>query len=169
MKRRMLHPIGIGGQRRALADMRNKTGEKKSLFQFIKFCIVGFSNTCFSYGLNILILFLLRHYELSWDYIIANVIAFLLGTLWACFWNTRFVFQLQQQNIREVISVVLKSYVAYGGTGIILNNALSWVWITKIGISRYLAPLINLMICVPVNYFINRFWTFRKSIGEKQK
>ncbi|MFQ9587792.1 MAG: hypothetical protein ACLRZS_15335 [Mediterraneibacter gnavus] len=49
------------------------------LIQFIKFGLVGVSNTVVSYVINIGTLLLLKGFRLSFDYIIANVIAFLLS------------------------------------------------------------------------------------------
>ena len=40
-----------------------------SLLQFIRFGIVGVSNTLVSYALNVLVLFLMRPLEADWDFI----------------------------------------------------------------------------------------------------
>ena len=56
---------------------------------------------------------------------------------------------------------LLKTYVAYGLTGIVLANVLSYVWINVFGVSKYVAPLINLVISIPLNFIINKFWAFR--------
>lgn len=139
------------------------TAIKKTFFQFVRFCIVGFSNTFFSYGVYVLVLVFMRDYNRSWDYFIANIVSFLIGTLWAFFWGTKFVFRVRHRNIQEAARALLKSYTVYGMTGLLLCNVLSWIWIAKLEISRYLAPLLNLMVSVPINYFLNRFWTFKKS------
>ena len=55
----------------------------------------------------------------------------------------------------------MKTYVSYGFTGIVLNNILSYLWIEKLGISKYIAPLFNLVLSVPLNFIINKFWAFR--------
>lgn len=56
--------------------------------------------------------------------------------------------------------MLLKTYAAYALTGILLNNILSWLWIERFDISKYVAPLINLIISVPLNFVINKLWTF---------
>ena len=61
--------------------------------QFIKFGLVGVSNTAVSYAINIGTLLLLKGVRLSCDYIIANITAFLLSVLWSYYWNSRFVFK----------------------------------------------------------------------------
>ena len=62
---------------------------------------------------------------------------------------------------RSLGKALLKTYVAYGLTGIVLANALSYVWINVFGISKYVAPLINLTISIPLNFIINKCWAFR--------
>lgn len=133
----------------------------KTVVQFIKFSIVGVSNTAISYLLNVAVLFLLQPYQVIWDYIAGNIISFILSVLWAFYWNNRMVFTVEQGNNRSIWKTLLKTYIAYGFTGIILNNILSWLWISVIGISKYIAPLINLIFSVPLNFIINKLWTFK--------
>lgn len=133
----------------------------KTVVQFIKFNIVGVSNTAISYLLNVVVLFLLQPYQVIWDYIAGNIISFILSVLWAFYWNNRMVFTVEQGNHRSIWKTLLKTYIAYGFTGIILNNILSWLWISVIGISKYIAPLINLIFSVPLNFIINKLWTFK--------
>ncbi len=130
------------------------------LAQFIKFGIVGLSNTAISYVLNVLVLLLLKPAEVSWDYIAGNTVSFLLSVLWSFYWNSRFVFDKKDG---EYVwwKALLKTYLCYGFTGIVLNNALSWLWITKLGVSKFVAPLINLIISVPLNFLLNKLWAFR--------
>lgn len=132
----------------------------ETLFQFAKFGLVGITNTLLSYVLNIAVLYLLEPFALSWDYIAGNVVAFVLSVLWSFYWNRRFVFQKEKTTLRTELLMLLKTYAAYALTGILLNNLLSWLWIERFGISKYVAPLINLVISVPLNFVINKFWTF---------
>ena len=45
--------------------------------------------------------------------------------------------------------------------GIVLANVLSYIWIDVLGISKCVAPLINLIISIPLNFIINRYWAFK--------
>ena len=136
---------------------------KRNLVQFIKFGIVGVSNTLVSYVLNLLCLFVLDKYDVAYDYVIANTVAFVLSVLWSFYWNERFVFTEKQDNYQSNRLVrLLKMYLSYGFTGIILNNVLSFLWISVLGISKVIAPLINSAIGVPINYVINKKWTFEE-------
>lgn len=138
-----------------------KENTLQSLVQFVKFGLVGVTNTAVSYVVNILVLKLLQPYHLSWDYVAGNVAAFLLSVLWSFYWNNKYVFRKGEGQKRNLGKALLKTYVAYGLTGIVLANVLSWVWINVFGISKYVAPLINLVISIPLNFIINKFWAFR--------
>ena len=129
--------------------------------QFIKFGIVGVSNTVISYVLNILVLLAFKSTNVSWDYIAGNIISFVLSVLWSFYWNNRFVFTVENGKKRNFGKTLLKTYMAYGFTGIILNNVLSFIWIEKVGISKFIAPLINLIVSVPLNFVINKLWAFK--------
>lgn len=134
--------------------------ELQSLTQFIKFGIVGATNTILSYCINILVLKILQPYHLEWDFVAGNMIAFVLSVLWSFYWNNKYVFIKQEGQKRVIWQALLKTYISYGFTGIVLTNILSWVWINVFGISRYVAPLINLVISIPLNFIINKLWAF---------
>lgn len=132
-----------------------------NLLQFVKFGMVGVSNTVISYMLNIVTLFLLRPLEVEWDYIVANLVAFMLSVLWSFFWNNRYVFVVESGEHRSIFKTLVKTYISYAFTGIVLNNILSWLWIEKFGVSKYIAPMINLIVSVPINFIINKLWAFK--------
>ena len=133
----------------------------ESLTQFVKFGIVGVSNTVISYLLNVATLKLLEPYHLSWDYVAGNVVSFILSVLWSFYWNNRFVFAEKAGEKRSPWATLLRTYIAYGFTGILLTNVLSYVWIDLLGISKMVAPVINLVISVPINFLINKLWAFK--------
>ena len=140
---------------------RLENGRLAPLVQFVKFGLVGVTNTAVSYVINILVLKLLQPYHLSWDFVAGNVVAFVLSVLWSFYWNNKYVFRKGEGQTRNLGRALLKTYVAYGLTGIVLANVLSWVWINVFGISKYVAPLINLVVSIPLNFIINKFWAFK--------
>lgn len=144
-----------------LFKMNLSDASVNNLVQFTKFGLVGISNTFISYFLNVTTLLLLKSFQADWDYIAANLVAFGLSVLWSFYWNSRYVFMTKKGEYRSTFKTLMKTYVSYGFTGIILNNILSWLWIDKLGISKYIAPLINLIVSVPLNFVINKLWAFR--------
>lgn len=135
-----------------------------TLVQFLKFGIVGVSNTLISYLLysgSLLIFRRLKIFHQS-DYLIAQVIQFVLSVLWSFYWNNKKVFVLQEGEKRSMWQALLKTYISYSFTGLFLNSALLVLWIRVLGISEFIAPIINLLVSVPLNFIINKFWAFRK-------
>ncbi len=151
------------GRNAEAPDGRAQEEEKRleTAVQFVKFCAVGVTNTAVSYAVNVAVLKLLEPLALSWDYVAANTAAFVLSVLWSFYWNNRFVFREGGEK-RSVWRTLLKTYVTYGFTGLVLNNLLSWLWIDAVGLSKYLAPLLNLAVSIPVNFLLNKYWAYRE-------
>ena len=134
-----------------------------ALMQFVRFGIVGVSNTLISYVIYTASLLVFQRLEIfqGTDYVIAQVISFVLSVLWSFYWNNKKVFVKQEGEERSVIKSLLKTYVTYSFTGLFLSSALLVVWVEYMGISEFLAPLLNLIITVPLNFVINKFWAFK--------
>ena len=130
------------------------------IVQFIKFGVVGVSNTLISYVLNILVLIILAPLQIAWDYVLGNLVSFFLSVLWSFYWNNKYVFTEKEGEQRTIWKALLKTYVSYGVTGIVLNNILSCIWIEIFNVSKFIAPIINLVISVPINFLMNKFWAF---------
>ncbi len=137
------------------------------LIQFFKFGIVGLSNTIISYSIYCLTLYVLKPFQLQYDYFIGNILSFVLSVLWSFYWNNKFVFKLEEGKKRNLFFALSKTYISYSFTGIILTNILSYIWIDTLGVPKYIAPIINLVISVPLNFVINKFWSFRSKSIEK--
>lgn len=143
--------------------LRKKTekGKCRLLLQFIKFCLVGVSNTAVSYVLYAGIIFLLHGLSWEQDYIFANITSFTLSVFWSYYWNNKYVFKEEDAGRRKTWRVLGKCFLVYGFTGYILDNVLSYIWIQRLDFSRYIAPLFNLPFSVPVNYLLNKLWAFK--------
>ena len=137
----------------------------EALMQFVKFGIVGLSNTVISYVIYVgtLILFQKNNLIPSVDYLVAQVIAFILSVLWSFYWNNKFVFEKADNEERNIVHALIKTYISYAFTGLFLNSILSLLWVEVLGIPKIIAPFINLLVSVPLNFIMNKFWAFRKS------
>ena len=51
--------------------------------------------------------------------------------------------------------------MSYAATGLVLHNILLWFWTEKIGLNDYIVPIINLLITIPINFVMNKFWAFK--------
>ena len=142
---------------------KDLTDKKRQTFkEFLQFGLVGVSNTIISYLLYVVTLLLVSKSGVKFDYIIANIVSWLLSVLWSFYWNNKFVFKKEEGEKRNIWAALFKTYVSYGFTGLILNNILSVLWVTVLHISKMLAPIINLVISIPINFFMNKLWAFGK-------
>ena len=126
----------------------------QAFMQFVKFGIVGFSNTVLAYVLNIGTILLLTPLNVAWDYVAGNLVGFFLSVLWAFFWNNKFVFVAKDGEKRSGGKALLKTYIS------------SYIWIDILGISKFIAPAFNLVLSVPINFFINKLWAFKTEKAE---
>lgn len=135
----------------------------EGVMQFVRFGIVGVSNTIISYVIYVVCLLFFQKMGIlkNIDYIIAQVTQFVLSVLWSFYWNNRMVFTLKEGEKRSVWKAVIKTYISYSFTGLFINSALLIVWVKVMHISEFIAPVINLLISVPLNFIINKFWAFK--------
>ncbi len=126
----------------------------RSLVQFIKFGIVGLSNTLISYVVYLV------GVRFGMHYLLASVLGFVISVLNSFYWNNKYVFQ-QGDEERNLWLTLVKTFMAYASTGLVLANILLYIWVDVLGISEYLGPIINLVITVPLNFVINKLWAFR--------
>ena len=131
--------------------------------QFVKFAIVGFSNVIVSYGVYLAFFFLFQIAGVlpDSDYLVAQLIGYILSIFWSFYWNRKYVFA-EGQNVVPWYQALMKSFIAYSFTGVFLNSVLSFLWVEIVGLSKVVAPVINLLINVPVNFVMNKFWAFKK-------
>lgn len=128
---------------------------KDQIIQFIKFGIVGASNTIISYVVYLVLV------KLGVYYLLASVLSFVVGVLNSFFWNNKYVFTADDDTDRNWLSALVKTFMSYAGTGLILSNILLYIWVDLVHIPEWLAPLINLVITVPLNYIVMKFWAFK--------
>ena len=126
------------------------------LWQFIKFGIVGVSNTLISLAVYEICVHLGCHY------LLANAIGLVISVVNAYYWNNRCVFgDGQKKPFHQHVKTYFKSLTAYGGT-FVLDSLLLMLWVEVIGVPEALAPILNLMITIPLNFLVNKYWTFGK-------
>ena len=129
---------------------------KALIIQAIKFGITGIFNSVLSYAIYLGI------YILGGHYLACEFIAFLVTIATSYFLNSRYVFKVDKVSVKEAMVRLLKTYISYLTTGFLLNAVLLIVWIEVFKIEGKIAPLISLLITVPINFLLNKFWVYRK-------
>ena len=136
--------------------MKNKENLKKGIIQFIKFGTVGAINTVLSYAITNGAYYLLHLHEQ-----ISNIIAFVITVFISFMLNGRFVFTENKEE-RNFWKSLLKVYASYSITGVFLTAILLYIEEEIIGIPHYIATLMNLVVTVPINFILNKFWAYKE-------
>ena len=136
-------------------NLSEDTETRTIIIQFIKFGLVGISNTLVSWLCYYI--FILVNSAL---YLIGGTVGGIISIANAFFWNEHFVFKCEKKDLKSKIKRLGKTYVSYGVTSL-LGLLILWVEVKFWEIDEKLAPIINLIITVPLNFIINKLWTFK--------
>ena len=139
--------------------MKNKLVD--ILKQFIKFGIVGISNTVISMGITYGIIFLFHNQGSEKNegllVFLASLTGFLISVLNSYYWNNKYVFKKTNSGH---LWPLLKSYICYGSTWL-LSILLSFLFVNIICVSVILVPILSMIVTIPLNFFMNKFWAFK--------
>lgn len=130
------------------------------VWQVIKFGIVGCSNTVIALGVYWILCHLGIHYAVS--FAIGEVISILN----AYFWSNLFVFKKKEGEHRNHAKSMGKVFVIYIST-FLLAEVLLYLQVDYLGWNESLAPVLNLLVTIPINFLLNKFWAFKKE-GEQK-
>lgn len=148
--------------------------------------MVGLINTFVSYAIYSILIYFGVHY------LIASAAGFIISVFTSFLLNYTFVFKISENEEKRIWwKVLIKTYISYGFSGLILNSLLLILWISVLHLSKYvnfevgilakegivltnaelakyIAPLINLFITIPLNFVLNKFWAYgHKKSGDK--
>lgn len=122
--------------------------------QFVKFCLVGVSNTLLSYVIYVGCIYIGIHY------ILANAIGFFISVLNAYYWSDRYVFVKQNKEKRNRFAALVKTYITYGSSELLMASSLLYLYVDCWHVSEYIAQLLCLILTVPMNFVLNKYWSF---------
>lgn len=128
---------------------------KQAFIQFLKFGIVGVSNTLIS--LAVYYVFLWIDADL---YMVGNVAGWIISVANAFFWNNKYVFTSENTGLSDCIKKLLKTYLCYGAT-FLLSTVLLFLEVDILHWSAIISPVLNLLITIPLNFLLNKFWAFQ--------
>ena len=120
--------------------------------QFIKFSLVGLSNTIINLFVYYVLIFCGAHY------IVAYTFGFLISVCNAFYWNNKYVFKNKQE--KSTLRAFVKTFASYGFS-FFLSVVLMGIIVEKIGISYYFAPFCKMIITIPLNFLLNKLWAFK--------
>ncbi|MGH8109062.1 MAG: GtrA family protein [Arenimonas sp.] len=117
--------------------------ERGRLFEIARFLVAGLATTAISYALYLVLLFVL-------PYLPAYMISYVAGIVFSYFINTYFVFS-QRFSLQSFLKFPLV-YIAQFA----INVAVVWLAVDKFEMRKELAPLIAIVLSIPVTYLLSR-------------
>lgn len=132
-----------------MADKKHLTS-KENLIQFIKFGIVGISNTAVGFGVYYAL------YFCNVNYLIANGVSWVISVFNAFYWNNKYVFQSGSSWWKTLF----RTYISYGAS-LLVSTFLMYFLVEFLSVTPIQAPVLCLLITIPLNFILNKFWAFR--------
>lgn len=148
------------------------------LLQFVKFGLVGVSNTLISYAIEMLCYYVLFRAAsfggivraLSGagiaatgeqvKVVLTTLLAFIVSVTNSFILNSRFVFKAdEKQTPGQIAQAYGKTVLCYALTGILLAPVLR-LWLGGMGVPYWAASLLSLIVTIPLNFLMNKFWAF---------
>ncbi len=129
------------------------------LIQFLKFGIVGAINTILSYLITNI-----NYYVFDLHAQLSNMIAFIITVFISFILNSKYVFKTEKQNFWKSL---IKVYASYSITGLFLTAILIYIEEDLFGIPHYVATFMNLVITIPVNFILNKYWAYKDNKKKK--
>lgn len=123
--------------------------------QFVKFGLVGVSNTLIALTVYTLLLKALG----VW-YVAASALGFAVGAVNGFLWNRAWTFKGHRGDALTPVR-----WFVVQGCGLLANSGLIFLFVDGAGIDKLLAQGLTLVVVTVLTFFVNRAWTFRVGVG----
>ncbi len=121
------------------------------ILQFVKFGIVGVSNTLISFAVFILLLKVFG----VW-YLAASGIGFAVGAVNGFLWNRAWTFR---GHVGDALTPV--RWFVVQSCGLLIDLGLVYVFVDGLGLDELVGQVMTTMIVTVLTFLVNRAWTFR--------
>lgn len=132
----------------------DKAGFWHLVVQIILFGLVGALNAVISLAVYYSIVSI----NANW-YVVANIAGWIVSVASAYLLNRKFVFR---DSSVPFIQGFIKCYITYAGS-LLLSTILLLLWVEVLRVSEQIAPLINIVLMIPLNFLTNKLFTFKES------
>lgn len=119
--------------------------------QFVKFAIVGASNTAITF---VVYTALLKGAGIS--YLVASAIGFIAGATNGFLWNRRWTFS---DHVGDAYTPL--RWGAVQSFGLLIDEALLYLFVHDAGLDKLLAQALAIIVVTITTFGLNRAWTFR--------
>ena len=148
-----------------LVQFKYSQEKKQAIRQFVKFGLVGVSNTAISYVTEMLIFYILLR-DMMWSnnlkIFVSSLSAFVVSVTNSYYWNARYVFtSKKKKTLKGCAAQYGKTFICYGVTGLVLSPILKII-LRYFEVPYWIASLVALMVSVPLNFAMNKLWAFKQ-------
>ncbi|MEY8349123.1 GtrA family protein [Bacillus cereus] len=120
--------------------------------KFLKFGLVGIFNTLITIISYIILV------KFGVNYLIANIISYLIGVANSYYWNKNWVFQSNGRNLSVFLKFLIVNLI------VLAFNTLSlFILVDKLLYNEFIAQIFAIGIGMIMNFFLNKIWTFNQS------
>lgn len=121
----------------------------KDILRFIKFSLVGASNTLITIVAYWIFINLFKM-----NFLLSNTVAYVLGIVNSYFWNTRWVFKDSNAD-NTVIKFIIVNIVALAA-----SNLCIFILVKNMNINMYISQIVAIGFSMVINFVLNKTWTF---------
>ncbi|MEL3959053.1 GtrA family protein [Caldifermentibacillus hisashii] len=118
---------------------------------FVKFGIVGLGNTLITIGSYHVFVYL------GLNYILANVISYLLGMMNSYYWNKNWVFRVKPNEKKTFVKFIFVNMIS-----LLINNFTLILLVGIFFLSSTVSQLLATVLGLWINLILNKIWTFEK-------
>ncbi|HXQ00273.1 MAG TPA: GtrA family protein [Solirubrobacteraceae bacterium] len=136
---------------RRVGDARTRVMRMPLVAQFVKFGIVGVSNTLLTFAIYTLLLKVFG----VW-YIAASAIGFSVGAVNGFLLNRAWTFRGHEGDALTPVR-----WCVVQGCGLLVNLGLVYLFVSDMGLDKLLAQAFATSVVVVLTFFANRAWTFK--------
>jgi putative flippase GtrA len=122
----------------------------KKYGQFIKFCIVGATNT----GISLIVYAILL--KVNVYYLAASAISYLAGLINGYVLSSSFVFK-HKINVKKGLK-----FIGVYVSSLLINLGFLYILVDRFKLSAFFAQVVVTCFNVFYNYFLNKIWTFKE-------
>jgi putative flippase GtrA len=139
---------------RRVGDWTARSLRRPLLAQFVKFGLVGVSNTLIT-----LLVYTLLLKVLGLWYVAASAIGFAVGAVNGFLWNRAWTFR---GHVGDALTPV--RWFVVQGCGLLANSALIFLFVDGAGLDKLAGQGFTIVIVMVLTFIANRSWTFRARV-----
>ena len=139
--------------------------KKDLVIQFVKFGLVGISNTVISYSVEMLGYYVFFK-NAGWPEPVkvfgVTALAFVISVTNSYYWNEKYVFgDKKNKTLRQHLKTYTKTVACYGVTGLVLAPCFK-LCLGMFKVPYWAASLASLCLTIPLNFLLNKLWAFSR-------